>query len=1102
MKSIDGEIHAAASHYAGEGAYWLARFQGELVRSSFPGDIKTGIDDEYSAGTVKSRLPAELNSRLMKLRNDSDYRLFMILAAGVTAVLAKYTGNTDITVGAPIYRQEQEGDAEFINTILPLRLRFEAGITFKELLLQVRETVIEADENQNYPMETLLYKLGMSTSRGDFPLFDVALLLENVHERQYLHSINPGIVFFFSRTGDDIEVEIQYDASRYLGPTVERVAAHLSHLLQNALENVGTPLSDVEMLSPREKEQLLHGFNDTAAEYERDKTIHQLFEEQAARTPEAVALNGSDRSNKTYMTYSQLNRKSHLLALHLKEKGVVPGTIVALIIESSLDMVTAILGTLKAGGAYLPIDPGAPVERILTMLDDSGARLVLTSCRTAGRYRYTAVQGLKDRSLTPHYTPPRKQVVNLDSLPFPNRAMVNYEKYNRYIGQVMVTDIISLQTARGCPYNCAYCSKIWHKKHVFRSAENIFEELKTYYDMGVRRFSIFDDIFNINAENGKRFFQLIIDNGLDIQLFFPNGMRGDLLTKEYIDLAVRAGLVSTALALETASPRLQKMIRKNLDLEKFRENIEYFCEKYPHVILELFAIHGFPTETEEEAFQTLDFIKSLKWVHFPYLFILKIYPDTELEKVALDNGVRREDILKCEDLAFHEMSPTSPFKESFTKKFQSDFLNEYFLSKERLLHVLPYQLSVLTREELVQKYDSYLPGDIKSFDDLMTYTGIDEGELIFDGFLENGTYSVPDFNRKLGAYFPVSPPAENALRVLFLDLSQYFSDAADMLYDVVEPPLGAMYIMTYLDRQWGNRVHGKIAKSRIDFDSFEELTRLLEEFNPQIIALRSLTFYRDFFHAAVQVVRQWSADVPLIAGGPYATRNPDTVLQDRNIDLVVMLEGEITFCEIVEKIMENGGKLPGDEVLKKIAGIAFISREEALKKSFARELVLVDRLPGELPGGATLEEVNKSSDPAYVIYTSGSTGKPRGVLVEHRNAVNTLRWFGKTYNLQSGTRVVQLTNYTFDPSVEQIFGSLIHGASVYLGDRQAIADPEAFRSFLDEERINILNFVPGSLRDVLGSGTKVESLEAVISGGERLDWFRHLRQSTRYNFHH
>ena len=150
-----------------------------------------------------------------------------------------------------------------------------------------------------------------------------------------------------------------------------------------------------------------------------------------------------------------------------------------------------------------------------------------------------------------------------------------------------------------------------------------------------------------------------------------------------------------------------------------------------------------------------------------------------------------------------------------------------------------------------------------------------------------------------------------------LDLSQFFSQHREILYDGVEPPLGLIYLLTYLNREFGSRISGKIAKSRIDFDSFPELKGLVEEFAPEVIGIRTLTFYRDFFHQAVGWIRQWGYTGPVIAGGPYATSDYDTVLQDRNIDLVVLSEGEVTFAALVGKILENHKQMPGDEVLER-----------------------------------------------------------------------------------------------------------------------------------------------------------------------------------------
>lgn len=528
-----------------------------------------------------------------------------------------------------------------------------------------------------------------------------------------------------------------------------------------------------------------------------------------------------------------------------------------------------------------------------------------------------------------HMTEPRAQITDLDGLPWPDRSLVDYGTYHQYIGQAMVKHCISFQATRGCPYKCLYCHKIWPKKHVARSAQSLFEEVKAYYQLGIRRFAFVDDIFNLDIANSMKFFDLIIKNKLALNLLFPAGLRGDILTPEYIDRMIEAGTINFGVSLETASPRLQKLIGKHLNIDKLRENIEYICAKYPNVILELFTMHGFPSETEEEAMITLNFIKNLKWVHFPYVSILRIFPNTEMEELAIKSGISRELILRSGNLAYHELPETLPFDKSFTFNYQADFLHNYFLSKERLLQVLPYQMKVLTEDEIAQKYNSYLPGKISFLADILKFAGILEDSLRAEDCLNEASVKVPQLNQKLASVFPADialqqEPHKNAIRVLLLDLSLYFSDEKEMLYDCVDAPLGLMCLMSYLQRELGPQTKGKIAKSRIDFDSYEELKLLLEEFQPHIIGIRTLTLFKDFFHEAAAMIRNWGIDVPIIAGGPYAASDYKTILQDANTDMVVLGEGEITFCQLIREMTKNNNKLPVEGVLEKIPGIAFV----------------------------------------------------------------------------------------------------------------------------------------------------------------------------------
>jgi amino acid adenylation domain-containing protein len=379
---ISHEALIAAGNYAKERDYWLEKLSpaGELRKSYFPYDYKGKTENKFfdpaSKGPVKTRFTGELFSRLIKVSNGFDYTLHMIAAALVAVLLDKYTynGNKDIIIGAPIYKQKIDAAMEFVNTVLALRVQLQENMTFKELLLQVRQTMVDADKNKNYPIEALVSQLNMSISEYDCPLFDVAVLLENIHNIGYLRPVNLNMIFCFRRTEESVELEVQYNESRYERETVERIASHFTWLLQQALFNVYMKLSEVDITTEEEKKQLINDFNDTAMEYPQDKTVHELFEEQVEKRPGHIAAAAEGAG----VTYRELNEKSDQVAHVLREKGVGPDIIVGIMIERSMEMVVGLLGILKAGGAYLPIDPKYPQERRRYMLADCNARILLS----------------------------------------------------------------------------------------------------------------------------------------------------------------------------------------------------------------------------------------------------------------------------------------------------------------------------------------------------------------------------------------------------------------------------------------------------------------------------------------------------------------------------------------------------------------------------------------------------------------------------------------------------------------------------------------------------------------------------------------------------
>ena len=1094
--------------------YWLAKFSGEWPRTTFPADLdgpplggSGGGRLDFKVSTVSTVSPGS-GRRLLEIANHSDLRLYIFLATALSVLVHRYTGWEDIGLGAPIYRQPSE--QSFINTVVAFRLRLAPQLPFKGLLLAMGEEIFSANEHQNYPLGELIEWLRPEPGQGrdgDDPLFGLAVLLENIHEPKYIEDLHLDMVFSFRRQEECVRAEVRYDRRLYSGEMVERLMAHFHRLLAVVVFDPDVPIGEIEILSAQERRHLLHHLNDTEAAYPEETTLRALFEMQVEEGPERTALveEGGQAANR-HLTYGALNRRANRLGRYLQNRGVGPGEIVGILLERSLELFIGILGVLKAGGAYLPLDPHYPRSRILSILADCRVSVLLGESRVLERHSFTALQNTRQIAQKPYVTGARQPISDFDSLPIPDRSLVDYEKYSRCIAEAMVTDCISIQASRGCPYGCLYCQRLWTRGHVRRSAENTFAEVKLYYDMGVRRFSFVDDIFNLDIDNSSRFLELVTQAGLDVQLFFPNGLRGDLLTHDYIDSMVRAGLVSLGLALETASPRLQRLIGKNLDIEKLRHNLEYICREYPQVILELYVMHGLPTETEEEALATMAFVKSIKWLHFPYINLLKIWVNSDMEKLALENGISRRIIEESEDRLFHEIPRYLPFDPLFTRKYQADFIDQYFLSRERLLQVLPDQMRVLSEDDLVQKYDSYLPVDIRCFDDLLQLSGIGRVELAGAEFLEADSLEVPHLNDRLRRHFSPLPEADGAFRILLLDLSQFFSQMKRRLDNLVESPLGLMYLATYLQRQFGSRVTVRIAKSMVDFDDYRQLKELLEEFKPRLIGIRTLTYYKDFFHQTAAVIRQWGIDVPIVTGGPYATSHYETILQDKNIDLVVRGEGEVTFAHLVGRMLEHPGRPLPAETLRQIEGIAFMPPVEEPGRGPAREIILLDTPAGEPTGGPAGNpgQSARPTDLCYVIYTSGSTGLPKGVAVEQRSAAAYVQAFLQEFDIRREDTVLQQASPAFDAFVEEMFPVLSRGGKLAIPADCDIGDVNRLGRFIGRQRVSVVTCSP-LLLNALNQLEPPDSLAPVhtfISGGDvlRAEYVDRLRQKGKvYN---
>ncbi|MCP4156256.1 MAG: AMP-binding protein [bacterium] len=1093
------KLAIAAAQKTKEQDYWLEKLKGEPSATKFPYTLKPSGEKEELRKQDTLSLEGELFARINKVSGGTPIRLHMIAVAAVSYLLSRYSGKDDIYVGTPVFVESKKLKCELLNTVVPLRTRINGTDSFKQLLTRVKETVTGAATNQAYPIEILVEKLGLEIETDAFPLFDVGIVIDNIQNKSYMSATSPKIIYIFNKTAAAVEITIDYSTLHYDSEYIRQIARHLKRVLSNLLNKVDQPISEIEILSDEERKGILYKFNDTKAKYPLEKTIVQIFEEQVEKGPERIAIVSPKPGEGTAIptTYGELNENANRMAHLLKARGVGRETVVGILMERSPQIVTAVLAVLKAGGAYLPIDPDYPENRIRSILEESAAAYLLTGEKLTSALTFTALKNLtadnQEPPLQPVVTAPRQQTVDFNTLPTPNRTLVDYSKYHKHIGIAPVKQSITLQTSRGCPYNCIYCHKIWPKRHIMRSAENIYEEIRWAYEAGVRDYVFIDDIFNLNKENSGRLLKKIITDKLNIRLYFPNGLRADILDKEFIDLMMAAGTVNIDVALESSSPRLQKLLRKNLNVEKFAENIRYIAEKYPYVLLEMELMHGFPTETEEEALQTFEFLKTIKWIHFPNLNILKIFPNTDMYGLAIENGVSKKAIEDSTNFAFHELPETLPFPKKFTRQYQARFLDEYFLLKERMLHVLPQQVKHFSEAALVGKYDSYLPADIRTFDDILEIAGITREEIGDITLKKDADLQELKFNEKMAKHYPVQEKSPDAFRLLLLDISQFFTnESGNMLYDVTEEPLGLMYLLTHLDEQLGAGIQGKIYKSRMDFNDYNELKNLVDEFKPDLIGLRSLSYFGEFFHRTVSVIDGWGKEIPIVAGGPYATSDYHTILRDTPVELVVLGEGEHTFLELLQRMIKNENKIPNEDQLKEINGIAYIpARAKPALKKQQREIVLVDTVTQQLENqpAANPRRVNEPGDLLYLIATSGSTGKPKSVMMEHHSLANLIHYQWEQTTI-AFDKVMQFASIAFDVSFQEIFTTLLAGGSIHLLNNEIRSNIPLLLDYIEEHQIETLFLPPAFLRFIFDEeeyGKRFPSIvKHIVTAGEQL----------------
>ena len=371
---------------------WHQRLAGAPKVLNLPTDRPRPARPSHRGASLAFVVDAEVTTGLQSLSRHAGATLFMTLLAALATLLARYSGDDDIVIGSPVANRTQSAIEPligfFVNT-LALRADLSGDPSFIDLLGRLRQTCLDAYAHQEIPFESLVESLGIPRNLAHSPLFQVMFVLQNNAQHDL---VLPGLEVTFGEaestvakfdltlsiaekdSDSTLAASIEYATDLFDHATIERLAAQFAILLRAIVDHPERSLGTLEILPNEERQQLLVEWNNTALTLPHS-CIHQMFEAQVLATPEATAVVFEDET----FSYAQLNSRANQLAHRLIALGVDPDALVAIALERSPEMIVALLAVLKAGGAYVPLDPDYPAERLVFMLEDCGARILITT---------------------------------------------------------------------------------------------------------------------------------------------------------------------------------------------------------------------------------------------------------------------------------------------------------------------------------------------------------------------------------------------------------------------------------------------------------------------------------------------------------------------------------------------------------------------------------------------------------------------------------------------------------------------------------------------------------------------------------------------------